>query len=68
MLTGADLKERAQMSNPEAELFVHGLRALMNDIGETWGDVSHEHSKMTIILLRKWRYRTLNSDNVALKR
>ncbi|XP_043075229.1 enoyl-CoA hydratase domain-containing protein 2, mitochondrial isoform X2 [Puntigrus tetrazona] len=29
---GADLKERAQMSNPEAELFVHGLRSLMNDI------------------------------------
>ncbi|XP_016385455.1 enoyl-CoA hydratase domain-containing protein 2, mitochondrial-like [Sinocyclocheilus rhinocerous] len=32
VLTGADLKERAQMSNPEAELFVHGLRSLMNDI------------------------------------
>ncbi|TRZ01659.1 hypothetical protein DNTS_006146 [Danionella cerebrum] len=29
---GADLKERAEMSNPEAELFVHGLRSLMNDI------------------------------------
>uniref|UniRef100_A0A8C2FCK4 Enoyl CoA hydratase domain containing 2 n=1 Tax=Cyprinus carpio TaxID=7962 RepID=A0A8C2FCK4_CYPCA len=29
---GADLKERAQMSNPEAELFVQGLRSLMNDI------------------------------------
>lgn len=29
---GADLKERAQMSNAEAELFVHGLRSLMNDI------------------------------------
>lgn len=29
---GADLKERAQMSNFEAEHFVHGLRALMNDI------------------------------------
>ncbi|CAM4691489.1 unnamed protein product [Leuciscus chuanchicus] len=29
---GADLKERAQMSNPEAELFVHGLRSLMSDI------------------------------------
>lgn len=35
VFTGADLKERAQMSNPEAELFVHGLRSLMNDIGET---------------------------------
>ncbi|KAK7150622.1 hypothetical protein R3I93_011765 [Phoxinus phoxinus] len=30
--SGADLKERAQMSNPEAELFVHGLRSLMSDI------------------------------------
>uniref|UniRef100_A0AAR2JEA0 Enoyl CoA hydratase domain containing 2 n=1 Tax=Pygocentrus nattereri TaxID=42514 RepID=A0AAR2JEA0_PYGNA len=29
---GADLKERAQMSNSEAELFVHGLRSLMNEI------------------------------------
>ncbi|KAL2089333.1 hypothetical protein ACEWY4_014021 [Coilia grayii] len=29
---GADLKERAQMSNPEAEHFVHGLRSLMNEI------------------------------------
>lgn len=37
VLIGADLKERAQMSNPEAELFVHGLRTLMNDIGETQG-------------------------------
>ncbi|KAI1892043.1 hypothetical protein AGOR_G00149920 [Albula goreensis] len=29
---GADLKERAQMSNPEAEHFVHGLRSLMTEI------------------------------------
>uniref|UniRef100_A0AAY5EQ86 Enoyl CoA hydratase domain containing 2 n=1 Tax=Electrophorus electricus TaxID=8005 RepID=A0AAY5EQ86_ELEEL len=29
---GADLKERAQMSNSEAEHFVHGLRSLMNEI------------------------------------
>ncbi|XP_060772049.1 enoyl-CoA hydratase domain-containing protein 2, mitochondrial isoform X1 [Neoarius graeffei] len=29
---GADLKERAQMSNSEAEQFVHGLRSLMNEI------------------------------------
>lgn len=29
---GADLKERAQMSNPVAEKFVHGLRSLMNEI------------------------------------
>ncbi|XP_063056738.1 enoyl-CoA hydratase domain-containing protein 2, mitochondrial [Engraulis encrasicolus] len=29
---GADLKQRAQMSNPEAEFFVHGLRSLMNEI------------------------------------
>ncbi|KAI7799332.1 enoyl-CoA hydratase domain-containing protein 2, mitochondrial [Triplophysa rosa] len=29
---GADLKERAQMSNFEAEHFVHSLRSLMNDI------------------------------------
>lgn len=32
---GADLKERAQMSNSAAEQFVHGLRLLMNEIGET---------------------------------
>uniref|UniRef100_A0A673MP55 Enoyl-CoA hydratase domain-containing protein 2, mitochondrial-like n=1 Tax=Sinocyclocheilus rhinocerous TaxID=307959 RepID=A0A673MP55_9TELE len=32
LIPWADLKERAQMSNPEAELFVHGLRSLMNDI------------------------------------
>ncbi|XP_064189660.1 enoyl-CoA hydratase domain-containing protein 2, mitochondrial isoform X1 [Anguilla rostrata] len=29
---GADLKERAQMANAEAELFVHGLRSLMTEI------------------------------------
>ncbi|XP_066547743.1 enoyl-CoA hydratase domain-containing protein 2, mitochondrial [Amia ocellicauda] len=29
---GADLKERAQMTNSEAEHFVHGLRALMTQI------------------------------------
>ncbi|XP_007898044.1 enoyl-CoA hydratase domain-containing protein 2, mitochondrial [Callorhinchus milii] len=29
---GADLKERAKMSNPEAAHFVHKLRSLMNDI------------------------------------
>ncbi|KAJ8277858.1 hypothetical protein GJAV_G00080940 [Gymnothorax javanicus] len=29
---GADLKERAQMTNAEAELFVHGLRSLMTAI------------------------------------
>ncbi|XP_069050517.1 enoyl-CoA hydratase domain-containing protein 2, mitochondrial [Lepisosteus oculatus] len=29
---GADLKERAQMSNSEAELFVHGLRSMMTEI------------------------------------
>lgn len=29
---GADLKERAQMANAEAEHFVHGLRSLMNEI------------------------------------
>ncbi|KAL4634968.1 enoyl-CoA hydratase domain-containing protein 2, mitochondrial-like [Arapaima gigas] len=29
---GADLKERAQMTNMEAEHFVSGLRSLMNDI------------------------------------
>ncbi|XP_076873324.1 enoyl-CoA hydratase domain-containing protein 2, mitochondrial isoform X2 [Brachyhypopomus gauderio] len=29
---GADLKERAQMTNTEAECFVHGLRSLMNEI------------------------------------
>ncbi|XP_030627308.1 enoyl-CoA hydratase domain-containing protein 2, mitochondrial [Chanos chanos] len=29
---GADLKERAQMTNAEAELFVYGLRSLMNEI------------------------------------
>ncbi|XP_060722719.1 enoyl-CoA hydratase domain-containing protein 2, mitochondrial [Tachysurus vachellii] len=29
---GADLKERAQMSNSEAEQFVHGLRSLMSEI------------------------------------
>ncbi|XP_076134638.1 enoyl-CoA hydratase domain-containing protein 2, mitochondrial [Alosa pseudoharengus] len=29
---GADLKERAQMANVEAEHFVHGLRSLMNEI------------------------------------
>lgn len=34
-MKGADLKERAQMSNSEAEQFVHGLRSLMNEIGET---------------------------------
>lgn len=32
---GADLKERAQMGNSEAEQFVLGLRSLMNEIGET---------------------------------
>uniref|UniRef100_W5MX35 Enoyl CoA hydratase domain containing 2 n=1 Tax=Lepisosteus oculatus TaxID=7918 RepID=W5MX35_LEPOC len=32
---GADLKERAQMSNSEAELFVHGLRSMMTEIGMT---------------------------------
>ncbi|KAK3516509.1 hypothetical protein QTP70_019896 [Hemibagrus guttatus] len=31
---GADLKERAQMSNSEAEHFVHGLRSLMNEIAQ----------------------------------
>uniref|UniRef100_A0A667XV15 Enoyl CoA hydratase domain containing 2 n=1 Tax=Myripristis murdjan TaxID=586833 RepID=A0A667XV15_9TELE len=29
---GADLKERAQMNNVESDLFVHGLRSLMNQI------------------------------------
>ncbi|TSN30177.1 Enoyl-CoA hydratase domain-containing protein 2, mitochondrial [Bagarius yarrelli] len=32
---GADLKERAQMSNSEAEQFVFGLRSLMNEIAHT---------------------------------
>lgn len=30
---GADLKERALMNNTEADLFVHGLRSLMTQIG-----------------------------------
>ncbi|XP_062858201.1 enoyl-CoA hydratase domain-containing protein 2, mitochondrial isoform X2 [Trichomycterus rosablanca] len=29
---GADLKERSEMDNSDAELFVHGLRSLMNEI------------------------------------
>nr|XP_015211839.1 PREDICTED: enoyl-CoA hydratase domain-containing protein 2, mitochondrial [Lepisosteus oculatus] len=32
---GADLKERAQMSNSEAELFVHGLRSMMTEIASS---------------------------------
>lgn len=31
---GADLKERALMSNSESDLFVHGLRSLMTQIGK----------------------------------
>lgn len=30
---GADLKERALMNNTETDLFVHGLRSLMTQIG-----------------------------------
>uniref|UniRef100_A0A667YBT3 Enoyl CoA hydratase domain containing 2 n=1 Tax=Myripristis murdjan TaxID=586833 RepID=A0A667YBT3_9TELE len=32
---GADLKERAQMNNVESDLFVHGLRSLMNQIAHS---------------------------------
>ncbi len=32
---GADLKERALMNNTESDLFVHGLRSLMTQIGKT---------------------------------
>lgn len=31
---GADLKERALMNNSESDLFVHGLRSLMTQIGK----------------------------------
>lgn len=31
---GADLKERALMNNTESDLFVHGLRSLMSQIGK----------------------------------
>lgn len=31
---GADLKERALMNNTESDLFVHGLRSLMTQIGK----------------------------------
>ena len=30
---GADLKERALMNDAESDLFVHGLRSLMTQIG-----------------------------------
>lgn len=45
--TGADLKQRAQMSNPEAELFVHGLRSLMNEIGEQCFGITHKMDKIS---------------------
>lgn len=32
--SGADLKERALMDNSESDLFVHGLRSLMTQIGK----------------------------------
>lgn len=67
MLIGADLKERAQMSNPEAELFVQGLRSLMNDIGEARGwcfsrILQNDYNPAQKVMI------TLNSDSVALKR
>lgn len=34
-ITGADLKERAGMNHAESDLFVHGLRSLMTQIGQT---------------------------------
>ena len=40
---GADLKERAQMANTEAEHFVHGLRSLMNEIGKTLSGDCDDH-------------------------
>uniref|UniRef100_A0A8C7T385 Enoyl CoA hydratase domain containing 2 n=1 Tax=Oncorhynchus mykiss TaxID=8022 RepID=A0A8C7T385_ONCMY len=37
---GADLKERAEMNHSDSDLFVHGLRSLMTEIGE--GHLSHQ--------------------------
>lgn len=33
VMVGADLKERALMNNTDSDLFVHGLRSLMTEIG-----------------------------------